>query len=38
MLALVLELKVVLAMLRLRNPQARSIEVLSQCEEDGLAC
>jgi hypothetical protein len=33
-----LQLKVVPVMVMLRNPRARSIEVLLQCEEFGLAC
>jgi hypothetical protein len=35
---MVLQLKVVLAVLRLRSPRAQSIKLLSQCEEVGLAC
>jgi hypothetical protein len=38
MLVIVLQLKIVLAIVRLCNPQTRSIEVLSQCEEVELAC
>jgi hypothetical protein len=38
MLAMVPQLKVVLAMVRLRNSQAWSIEVLSQREEVRLTC
>jgi hypothetical protein len=38
MLAIALQLNVVLVVIRLRSPRARSIEVLSQCEEVRLAC
>jgi hypothetical protein len=38
MLVTALQLKVVLAMVRLCYPQAWSIEVLSQCEKVRLAC
>jgi hypothetical protein len=38
MLVIVLQLKIVLAIVRLCNPQTRNIEVLSQCEEVELAC
>jgi hypothetical protein len=38
MLAMAPPLKVVLAMVRLRNPQAQSIEVLAQCEEVEYLC
>jgi hypothetical protein len=38
MLVIVLQLEVVLAVLRLRNPRARSIEVLSQREEVRYSC
>jgi hypothetical protein len=38
MLTTMLQLKVVLVVVKLHSPQARSIEVLSQCAEVGLAC
>jgi hypothetical protein len=38
MLVTTLQLKVVLTVVRLRSPRARSIEVLLQCEEVGLTC
>jgi hypothetical protein len=38
MLAMVLQLKVVLVVVRLRSPRARSIEVLSNHEEVGYSC
>jgi hypothetical protein len=38
MLVIMLQLEVVLAVLRLRNPRARSIEVLSQREEVRYSC
>jgi hypothetical protein len=38
MLTTTLQLKVVLVVVKLHSPQARSIEVLSQCAEVGLAC
>jgi hypothetical protein len=38
MLAMVLQLKVILAMVRLRSPRAQSIEVLSHREEVRYFC
>jgi hypothetical protein len=38
MLVMALQHKIVLVMLRLCSTQARSINVLSQCEEVGFAC
>jgi hypothetical protein len=38
MMTMALQLKVVLAVVRLRSPRAHSIEVLSQCEEVRLIC
>jgi hypothetical protein len=38
MLVMAPQLKVVLAVVRLRSPRAWSIEVLSQCEEVGYLC
>jgi hypothetical protein len=38
MLATMLQLKVVLVVVRLRSPQAQSIEVLSHREEVGYSC
>jgi hypothetical protein len=38
MLVMTLQLKVVLVMVRLRNPRARSIEVFLRREEVGYSC
>jgi hypothetical protein len=38
MLAMALQLKVVLVVVRLRSPRAQSIRVLSHCEEVGYLC
>jgi hypothetical protein len=38
MLAIALQLKVILAVVRLRRPRAQSLDVLLECEEVRLAC